>query len=114
MQHASARQLKDGSGWHWVDTHTADCRVRGCAPHATQEEAQRCQWEAELAGATEHTYTSAKACKECISLGVRDNWTNKALQLGGYMGQLVFLCDLHRTPEVLRKHTEPPTERWQS
>lgn len=106
--------MKDGGGWHWVDSHTPDCRHRGCVPHATQEDAQRCQWEAELVSTTERAYTSAHECCECRAGGVRNVWTNRALVPGGYMSSPVFLCDPHRAPEVLRKHTKPPVERGQS
>jgi hypothetical protein len=114
MQREAARQLKDLSGWHWVGTHTTDCRGRGCAPHATKEEAQECQYEYELTNAREMKFTSAHSCKECAALGMLENWTPHALAMGGYMGQIVHLCDLHRNVEVLRKHTEPPSERWVS
>lgn len=114
MQHESARQLKDGSGWHWVGTHTPDCRLRECAPHPTKEAAQLCQYEYELSLAQERTFGSAAACEECKANGKPKVWTDKGLSMGGYMGEIVHLCDDHRTVDVLRKHTEPPGERWVS
>lgn len=115
MQEASAKELKDHSGWHWVDTHTDDCQVRGCAPHSTAEEAQRCQWESELATARERASSgSARECAECKATGISKVWTDKAMVLGGYMGAMVFLCDAHRTVDMLRKHTKPSVARWQS
>lgn len=113
MQHERVRELKTG-GFHWVGTHTGDCRTRGCEAHATELEARECQYEHELANAHEMTFHGARACKECKALGKDKVWTDKALSMGGYMGEIVHLCDEHRTVEVLRKHTEPPFERWVS
>lgn len=114
MQHETARQLKDESGWHWVSWHNSDCRARGCEPHATADEAARCQYEHELANARERTFTTARPCAECKANGAPKNFTPKALEMGRYMGEHVFLCDEHRTIDVLRRHTEVITERWVS
>lgn len=108
MQHESARQLKDGSGWHWVGSHTMDCRARGCEPHPTKEDAQRCQYEYELAQAAVRTSTNWSGCREC------DAPTKKFYQMGGYMGAIVTLCDDHLDEEHLRKFTSPPVDRYVS
>ena len=113
MRHESARELKSG-GWHWVGSHTADCRARGCAPHDSADAARACQHEYEIANATVVTLTPAYACAECAANGAPKVWTDKAMCLGGYMGRIVHLCDEHLTIEVLRKHVQPPTERWVS
>jgi len=60
------------------------------------------------------TWNSAHPCAECLVNGKGKIWTDKSLQLGGYMGQIVHLCDDCRTIDVLRKHTEPPIDRWVS
>lgn len=69
---------------------------------------------------TDEDYNSLGRCNACSSHPV-DNprptdkvWTDKALMMGGYIGRLVFLCDAHRTHDVLRKHTSPPEVRWVS
>lgn len=113
MKVAKARQLKDLSGWHWVDTHSPDCRTRGCDPHESEEAAQICQYEAMIASSREQTYTSARKCRECSQHG-KKTYTDTALVLGGYMGEIIFLCNEHRTRDVLRRHTEPAAEIFQS
>lgn len=108
MQHECAREKQDGSGWHWVGSHTADCRVRGCAPHPTKEAAETCQRDYEIATRSEREVSSWQGCREC------DAPTKSIVQLGGYMGQIIALCDAHRDEAHVRKHAHPVTDRWVS
>lgn len=111
MQHASAKKLADNSGWHWVDTHTEDCRVRKCAPHATQEAAELCQYEDELSKFREIEFVAERPCVECLPV---KNYTCLALAMGHYMASPIHLCVAHRTIDILRKHVQPSTSRGQA
>lgn len=117
MRHERVRELADAEGnptgtYHWVGTQ--DCRIRKCPGHPTEQAARECQYEYELAHATKRTVDSAYECRECKVNGKPKVWTDIVMQLGGYMTPLVHLCEEHCTVEVLRKHTEPASERWVS
>ena len=113
MQKECARELKAG-GWHWVGSHTPDCRVRKCEPHGSKTEAETCQYESELATATTKTFSTARECRACKASGTDGVWTPTAMQRGGYLGDRVFLCEVHRTTEMLRRFTNRTEERWVS
>lgn len=116
MNYDEARPLKDG-GWHWTTMN--DGRIRTappcirltngdwehpeferCEPHATQEEAEHHLYVYSLSEVRERTWTSAHRCEAegC------EEWADKTLE-NDHFGQLfsagTFLCDAHRTPEML-------------
>lgn len=120
MNVAEARQLTDGSGWHWTTNGVPSqpCRQhvgdesdpmwylkpstaadwKLCEPHATKEDAERHYWEWSLGRTRENSYTSAHKCEVC------GEWTNRTIETPFYPSFVMsWLCDAHRTAAQFRE-----------
>jgi hypothetical protein len=107
MNYYDARQLSDGSGWHYTSanrrsgTHPAGY----CADHpghATEDEARQCFRRYLLDGTREESYGDWTGCTIC------DTPTKKGLTERPPLGHGYPLCDEHRTSEQLAELVPAP------
>lgn len=104
MNYDQARQLADGSGWHWTSMNDGRVRTAGpCrdeAPHATREEAERHFYE--------HSLEQAKERKCSWTACAVEGCPQPTQQTLGNTGFWLFfsetpLCDEHRSKDQLRE-----------
>ena len=118
MNHQTAAELADHSGWHYVtrNRRTGTHPIGYCrdhAPHATEQEARECyakyvrENQIRLDGWTSSTQSRCEVCGE---------WTQSAAQVGHV--DLVHLCAKHLNNEGVlkaRPHlSEPAGDGWGS
>lgn len=116
MNLLKASQLQDG-GYHYTITNDHRTRAHPCCaahnltPHATEEEAERCAYEYELARSAYHDNSRVQTAHPCAECG---EWTPGLYVIGGM--DMVSLCPTHGTPDMLRKHHpfKPGMMSWES
>ncbi len=121
MNHKTAAELADHSGWHYVTrnrrtgTHPIGyCRDHVDQPHATEREARECYAkyvrENSIRLDAGVTPDQQRKCEVCGA------WTQLCAQVGHV--DVVYLCEQHRTSEGVlqaRPHLmEPAGDSWGS